>query len=550
VRLIPSVVTRDTKSDAERTVFTLLESSDLGPHARCFHSLNISQHEYKLVGELDFVVLCPEGLIVLEVKGGGVACHDGLWTFSDRFGRDHKTTEGPFRQARSGMFSLRSRLKDELAPQLTAGLVFGYGVVTPDADLPESSAEWAPEMLLDANKLRRRTEIADLLRSLIQYWSAKTKAPRSLSPKALEDIAAFLRPDFDRVPSLRHRADQIDVSMERLTGEQYRQLDLVEDSERVICAGGAGTGKTFLAAEVARREAVEGARVLLTCKSGPLAAFLAPRVAAAGVEVRPLDAVAAPTDGQERYDVLVVDEAQDALDFDTLAQLDGLVAGGLEDGRWRMFYDANNQSSIDGSFDTDALEYVRSLAGARGSLHWNCRNTREIVIQTKLLTAADLGNPSAGHGLPVEYAFFSDASEQPKLLEAQLRRLRDDDIDPGDITILSAHSYEDSAVTRMRPKWRERIRVLDRAAAVEWPLRQMTFATIRDFKGLENQFIAIVDVDSVAADARSRALLYVAMSRARAGLWIALHERLRGELETVSKANLADVMQEGDLARS
>src|SRR5436190_21906666 len=111
--MIPPVVSEATRSDAEREVFLLLQATDLGEAAVAFHSLNLSEHEYKVCGELDFVILTPDALLVLEVKGGGVSLHDGLWTYTDRYGRGHTTSEGPFKQARSGMFSLVDRLKSD-----------------------------------------------------------------------------------------------------------------------------------------------------------------------------------------------------------------------------------------------------------------------------------------------------------------------------------------------------------------------------------------------------------------------------------------------------
>lgn len=548
MRMMPAVVTA-TESDAEREVFSRLEKSDLGPHARAFHSLNISEHEYKLVGELDFIVLTPQGLLVLEVKGGGVACHDGIWTYTDRFGRKHKTSEGPFRQARSGMFSLRKRLRSDLHSSATAGLAFGYGVIFPDTEFPKKSAEWAPPMVIDAGDLRGRRDLGEPLGSLLEYWVEKTNGARDVPASRLDVISDFLRPDFDKVPSLRHRADQLLTVMESLTEEEYHQLDLVENSDRVLCAGGAGTGKTFLAAEVARRDAARGSRVLLTCKSPVLASFLAERLAEAAVDVLPLEKALADQSQADAYEILVLDEAQDVLDFETLDQIGALVAGGLEGGRWRIFYDVNNQSALFGTFDPDALEYLQLLAAAGGHLRRNCRNTRDIVIQTKLVTHADLGNPSAGHGPPVEWTFFGDSDAEQRMLEQHLRRLADEDVPPGEVTILSPLSFAESCVSRLRPKWRSRIRILDSEAAAEWPLREITFASIPDFKGLENQFIALVDVASLAATPRDRSLLYIAMTRARAGLWILLPERLREDLMAVQRDQLAVVIEETQLAK-
>lgn len=330
--------------------------------------------------------------------------------------------------------------------------------------------------------------------------------------------------------------------METLTEEQYYQLDLVEESDRVLCTGGAGTGKTFLAVEVARRDAAKGARVLLTCKSPVLASYLGERVTEEEIDVIALDVAVEKT--QVPYDVLVLDEAQDVLDFESLEYVSRLVVGGLESGRWRLFLDANNQSSVFGNFDLDALEYLQSLTGVRGPLRRNCRNTRDIVIQTKLVTHADLGTPSAGHGPPVEWVFFEDNDLEPRLLAAHLGRLLDDDVVPGDITVLSPLAFEASCASRLPAKWKRRFQVVDSEAAAEWPLRELTFATITDFKGLENTFIALVDVESLAATERDLSLLYIAMSRARAGLWIALPERLREELTSLQQAELSTVIGE------
>ena len=85
MRVIPNIIHRDTKSDAEREVFNLLKNLEMGPGWTALHSLNVSKHQYKQWCELDFVIVGPEGIIVLEVKGGRVECKDGIWHFTHRF---------------------------------------------------------------------------------------------------------------------------------------------------------------------------------------------------------------------------------------------------------------------------------------------------------------------------------------------------------------------------------------------------------------------------------------------------------------------------------
>jgi hypothetical protein len=84
---------------AEKRVFQALSAANLGSSWQAFHSLNCSEHRYKRWSEIDFLIVGPAGLLVLEVKGGRVSVHGGIWTFTDRWGREHRRAEGPFRQA-------------------------------------------------------------------------------------------------------------------------------------------------------------------------------------------------------------------------------------------------------------------------------------------------------------------------------------------------------------------------------------------------------------------------------------------------------------------
>ncbi len=542
--MTPSGLAASTQSAAERRVFEMLRRTSIqgDDDPTCYHSLNISHHDYKIVGELDFVLLSHRGLLVLEVKGGGVDCHDGIWTFTDRFGVEHRRSEGPFQQARSGMFSLKQRLERHFGVETIRRLPWGYAVVFPDTDFGVLSVEWDEPMVLDAGVLRGRQDLNDPLEALLAYWQEKRSRGDLLPRTRIREIGGLLRPDFERLPSLRHRADQLDVAMERLTEEQYQQLDIVDDNPRILCAGGAGTGKTFLGIELARREAAAGAQVLFVTSTPVLAAFVRARLGTSGV------VVATPRDVHPgRFDVIVVDEGQDILNLDDLAELDRVLVGGLEHGRWRIFYDINRQSGLVGRFDEESLELLRAYGGVSARLTKNCRNTHEIVLQTKLLTSADLGTASAGHGPPVEYAYYGSREHQVRLIDAHLRSLHEDDIPPGEITILSPHPYGESAASESRPARRRRLLELDEPIAARWPVSTTTFAEVADFKGLENRFILVVDVDKLRDDSRDINTVYVGMSRARTGLWVAMSESLEEQAATISQANLADVMEEARL---
>lgn len=540
MRMIPTVISQDTPSDAERRVFELLRATDIGPRARAFHSLNLAEHDYKRSGELDFVVLTLRGLLVLEVKGGGVSLQGGIWRFRDRYGVEHHRSEGPFQQARSGMFALEKRLDREIGEDVVSHIAIGYGVLFTDVQFRERSVEWSADMSIDANGLRGRSDLRSFLDRLYRYWSAKSQGRRSeMTPTVLDRVSSFLRPDFDRVPSLHHRADIIDATTERLTREQYSRLDLIEENPRILIAGGAGTGKTFLAAELARRHAAQEERVLFVTRGSMLAAFVRSRLDMSNIRVIPLSAL---TPEDRDYDVAIVDEGQDLLNFEDLDRIDGAIKGGLARGCWRIFYDANKQTGIIGRFDPQSVDLLKSYGAVMAALKLNCRNTRQILTYTKLLTAADLGTPTAGDGPQVSSDVFSTDREAAALVDAELERLDERGVPPGDITILSPVSINESCVRFTNAYNRGRVHELDYDIVEHWPARNLTFATVPEFKGLENRFILVVDVASLDATDHDVNTLYVALSRARAGLWIAVRKDLQRRVNEISRANYERVL--------
>jgi Nuclease-related domain/IstB-like ATP binding protein len=540
MKMVPPVPSPSTKSAGERLVFDVLSKVDL-PGWVAFHSLSVSEHEYKRWGELDFVLLSTEGMFALEVKGGGVAVSDGLWRFTDRFGVEHARSESPFKQAESGLMGLRQRLAEQLSSDQVTSLPVGYGVVFPQTDFGVVSVEWAPETVLDRGRMSSPNAARRWLLKLARHWQEQTHK-NAVAQSLVSTIGGLLRPEFDRVPSLRYRVDELIVLMDRLTEEQYRQLDFIEENPRLLCEGGAGTGKTFLATEFARREARRGRRVLFTCWSKVLASFVASRV---GDEVTTRDFTSLVAENPPAADVLVVDEAQDLLTLNNLAILDRFVIGGLEKGRWAILLDPNIQSAIHGTMEFDALQLLREYGGVTGRLRWNCRNTEPIVIQTRLLTGADLGNPAPGYGPAVDFAWFTDREGAAALLERELLRLAKEGVPPGEITILAPTAFEESSGALLQQRWQQQITVVDPSNVKSMPLATITFARIEDFKGLENRYILVTDVVDFDETARDLALVYVGMSRARAGLWISMDQSLRSSVTAASASHLEAVAHSG-----
>lgn len=528
MHVLPPEVGLNSPSAAEQKVHRLLRNVRMKGYT-ALHSLGLSHHDYKIVGEIDFLLVGPEGLLVLEVKGGRIAQREGVWIFTDRFGKHHRSSEGPLAQGKSAAFSLMDRLRKQLPTETIDGLVFGWAAVFPDVEFKETSVEWDPSQIIDESATMSPDAFGKALIRALDFWWDRPRRHRRLDDASVRLVLRAARPDFEKVPSLRRRTDDIEERALTLTDSQFRYLDAAQGNPRLLCEGGAGTGKTFLAVEVARREAMSGRSVTITCKSEVLAAFIAdqPGLVDGSIRAEPLSRLSLC---ETKADVLIVDEAQDVINLEDLAILDGCVVGGLDSGRWRMFLDRNHQTGVLGSFEPEALDLVSGVGVASLYLPDNCRNTREVIHDVVGITRADVGSDLVGSGPPPVWQWWLDATQGGTLLAEYLQRVLEDRIEPHGITLLTGVDPSDDPVVKALPNDLRRMVVPLTGNSVHRPPRnRIGAARIGLFKGLENSFICVTDVPSLATNRSSDGLseLYVAMTRPRAGLFMCLHESLR-----------------------
>ncbi|XOV90704.1 MAG: NERD domain-containing protein [Pseudomonadota bacterium] len=515
-----------TNSRAEKKVFDSLQRAfpeDKKNEYTAYHSLNLTRHAYKRFGEIDFLVCGPDGLFVLEVKGGGVSCKDGLWTYTNRFDEANTSSEGPFKQAESALHGLREKLAIVLPAPLLAEFAIGYGVLMPDCEFPRRGVEWDPQLFADQHSFR---DFDEWLKKLIQYWRKKDRKNTTASVDALRALRDVVRPDVEAVVPLYAQIDSAHERIDTLTEDQLNLVDVVEANPRVLCSGGAGTGKTFLAIELARRWTSKSLNVALVCKSPWLKSFLHSQFPIVGLTVSTVDGMASAARrlGIELFDAIIVDEGQDLLDIDSVDKIDKSIRGGLVDGQWCFFHDVNNQSGLLGSVDLEALEYLKSLSPANVPLNTNCRNTRVILENIRTTLAADMGVRGAGEGPDIHVV--NAASKEEAALE--LAKVIDEVIlggglSLGQLTLLSPFDYKESLVSGLPEKYTKDIEVLDEYSFRRFPGARISFSKISNFKGLENEAVVVVDLVSPEKSAGDLVNHYVGMSRAKsylAVIWI------------------------------
>ncbi|MGX9918991.1 NERD domain-containing protein [Streptomyces sp. NPDC002248] len=532
MRIIPSEIPSSTRSGGEHSVFEALKAID-DDQSVALHSVHLPKHRRKRVGEIDFVVITPALLLFIEVKGGRVLQQDGRWFYGPP-GREAGPKESPFAQANGGMHEFERELGARIGDLRAHGIPSGYLVITTDVDIPRTT-EFEPEQYLGTTAYNGGRGLEEAIAKATRFWLQRNRWTNGpISAPLRRRMLEAVRPDFDLVPNLRTRLTDLDVTFERLTAEQIDRLDELESNARLLWTGGAGTGKTFLAAEAARRRAATGS-VLFICASTTLATHLSRILADDSISVLPFDRL--DEVDQRHFDHLIVDEAQDLMSFDCLDALDKHVVGGLAGGHWLFMLDQNNQILLPDQYEPEAWDYLQSLALQYGPLKRNCRNTVQIVKQVQYFTGANLGVAAAGEGEPVRYADVTDVEQEAAALDDYIDELVREGVSPRDITILSAIGYWETSSIRLSRRASKVERFTD-VVGTDHSKHRPSWSSIGDFKGHENHIVCVIDLNADHLEGRLDAL-YVALTRARAQLWVACRPGIRQALQQLGMEALA-----------
>lgn len=520
--MIPRVPHDFAPESREGEMFKSL--SKLSDEYYVFHSfkmIRILDNAWK-EAEIDFLIFNKtKGLLVIEAKAGHVSCVNGIWKYSSGDNMSHD----PFQQASNNMWKLSKNIDNLYGSRdITNHCKRLFAVWFPSLTKNEARSITFPmgcdkQLLMTSEDLDDPSEVIERIFDIKAHGNVEET---SLNKHQIDFLMTHvLCPSFNILPKRTLEVDYKNQRFDDLIHEQCRLLDYLEFQRNAVINGAAGTGKTMIAVEKARRHGSSNESVLFLCFNVKLKEHLENSYAYPNVKYytmpgfamsicgtafpdydrlveRLIDYVDSPDDFP--YQHIVIDEGQDFgqenMNSDDVFDLLETIALSGDIGTFYIFYDKNQL--VQGK---EVPKFIEN-ADCKLTLYKNCRNTQKIAdTSTKpLIDFKPKLFGSAMEGVFPEIAFVSDDNKKVAL-DAFIAKLLDEKITNIQILSCSAEGFSifDEYINQEKYLYRG---------------MRIPFTTCRKFKGLEADAIILVDANKYSIMDNAK-LFYVGASRAR-----------------------------------
>lgn len=311
--------------------------------------------------QIDFLLICEEGAIVVEVKGGIIEIIGGHYYYSHK-GVITEMKKNPFKQAHDYKWAL---LNNRI---LNKDVVFvDYVCAFPHTKLSRTSNNSTEDLSYKLWNKNNHDSDDSFAEFCIKVLRKEKRSRRKMTDEELKSIVNALAPSIEdrykySLTSLREILDWLHI-------DNLSILEGLRKNSRILIEGGPGTGKTTMAKAYIKRHS--GLKGLYLCWTGLLASKVR-----LDLNKERLDTCVVNTFNnyvkeitnyefniEKRYktydfekdlstilrgvsnfvyDYIIVDEAQDVADKGIeilLNELLGQNHNGLEQGRYLIFYD-------------------------------------------------------------------------------------------------------------------------------------------------------------------------------------------------------------------
>ncbi|MFK4313122.1 MULTISPECIES: NERD domain-containing protein [unclassified Bacillus (in: firmicutes)] len=535
--MYPNYVNHDI-SDGEREVFNRFsEDNSITKDWVVLHSFNISEHvRHKYNGEADFVILIPnKGILVLEVKAHREVIYDQNdgWCLGAM-----KDKRDPVKQAKDNMFSIKNTYINSYDSKLLIGWAVLFTHIDKFRDnsgTVHNATEFQSNPII-GSEVFWSDDFFSHIEWVMDGWKNGYKFARTLSKSEdMENLLQLLRPSICGIENPKAYFERREKEIIHLDKAQHCLLDVILNSmnNRIVFCGGAGTGKTILAVETLMREVSNKKRVLYITFNRHINDWVSTQFNSreSSSWITTMESLyshwsSIPDEYIAKYDVLIVDEAQDIIFSHNseryLRVLNGMLKNGLEDGRWIMFGDFSSLQSqyqqINGkSIEETLKDFVNKTPGIfLADLKKNYRNPNQIVNVCNKVFNQELDIQSRDEQAAISIIEFANKDNEVEKINEIINEVLKLGFSEQDIIILSTDSFQaaESRADILIDSYNQNL------IPFSFHKKGIKYSSVGRFKGLESPIVILSNVNKTTTNSS----LYTGITRALSRVYILVNQ--------------------------
>ena len=542
VQMVPEVYENETYS--EKRFFDTIKLSFLNSRYICFSSLGNDYHETKTYSEIDFLLITDEGFIIcIEHKGGEVKIDQNTTTVTT--GRkSYIKKENIIKQVQGGRQSIIKYLKN-----FELGHLFKveWCLVIPEDEHVKSTIEIKDWRLFKGTYDNKKFEF--FINKLIHELKKQPayKAIKKVNYQSLGRLVKYLNPEL-KIKTY----DASNLELIELEKDQISKLDAVTNGniKRIVFNGGPGSGKTILAISMAKKLSIQGYKILFLCYNTLLSEklnndlegyediycatfdkFIIKNISLKKsnhlleknfknkIEVftNLVDSKLLYENDESKYDFIIIDEAQDLMNIDTMKVIFMALKKGIEKGNFALFLDNNVQAEMYNNFDKNYYEkFINQDNVTDYYLASNYRNPEGIIRQAAGIRNIDPPIIKRNYDSHPHIKTFLNKNNGENKTIIETYNMESKGIDVKKIIILFAYK-------KYLELFKKELIKLNKHN------NQYQYNTISAFKGLEKEVVILAGLGDILGEKEDNnwltSIIYVGLTRATKKAYIITNKR-------------------------
>ncbi|MGW7886405.1 nuclease-related domain-containing DEAD/DEAH box helicase [Staphylococcus xylosus] len=516
-------------SEAEKKLYEAFEN--LSDDYYVFHSTNIPVKNGKRIldKEIDFIIFNPfYGILCIEVKGGLIKYEDNILRqkkskeIYDQNSEDEYKKIYPYRQLKKVKYSLVNTLKRKY-PKGVKGYELYSCVWFPDIKSENITGQLPLEY--KNNGMLCKEHMNDVQYTLDKVFKDLTNNNViRKNEESIKTVIDTIAPKFTAFIPLNDLFINHQTTFKAMTNSQIEVIKSFENNKAVLVEGLAGTGKSIIALEQAKKLTENENDTIIFCFNRLLKRHFVNRLSSFGENIKVMNMLdlyqcvnkMSPESFNKKeqekflqnllndlekvpFKNIIIDEAQD-FTADILSNLYKITQ--KKGGKYYAFYDLNQKHT-----NNNTEDWLLNNDLTKAKLYNNCRNTFEIAETiSKLKTEGEMYCKHGISGTKPSMHIIKNLNDMNKHLLKRVSYYIDQGVKKSNIVILSLENEENMNKSNL-----DGLNI-----SFEREEDKVLFTTARKFKGLEADVVFIVDLqEKLFANEKYRNLLYIAISRAK-----------------------------------